>query len=123
MSTKSKKIKLQNESADSLSFIEEGPNSFLPGQKFGLQIIKPALLDVKSKFQQVQIFNTPHHGRALILDGVVQLSEADEFAYHEMIAHVALSCTDTKNKRVLLIGAGDGGALREICRHNKHSLL
>lgn len=102
-------------------FIEEGPDEdSIPGQRFGLQVKLPAVFDEKSPFQHIEIFDTKAHGRALVLDGVVQFTEADEFAYHEMLAHVPLlnqQVGKLDGKRVLLIGAGDGGALREICKH------
>jgi spermidine synthase len=58
-----------------------------------------------------------------VLDGVVQLTEKDEFAYHEMVAHVPVFALQNKHPkldkiRVLLIGAGDGGVLRELLKHD-----
>jgi len=106
-------------------FIEEGPDDeLIPGQRFGLQVKLPALYDERSEFQRIQIFDTKAHGRAMVLDGVVQFTEFDEFAYHEMLVHVPLLSSlvaPVKDKRVLLVGAGDGGALREICKHSSVS--
>ena len=109
----------QSEKPVETSFIEEGPNDdSIRGQRFGLQVKLPALVDEHSPFQHVQIFDSVAHGRVLVLDGVVQLTESDEFAYHEMLVHVPLfTTTQRAKKRILLIGAGDGGALREICKH------
>jgi spermidine synthase len=86
-----------------------------PGQKFCLQV-KEVILNAKSSFQDIIVFDSTHYGRVLILDGVIQLTERDEHAYQEMIAHIPLFAHACP-KRVLIIGAGDGGVLREVCRH------
>ncbi len=67
-------------------------------------------------FQDLVIFDHRRFGRILALDGIVQTTEADECAYHEMIAHVPL-LAHGRAKRVLVIGGGDGGTLREIFKH------
>jgi len=67
-------------------------------------------------FQELVIFETPYHGRVLALDGVIQTTTKDEFVYHEMLAHVPLFALGGA-KRVLIIGGGDGGILREVLRH------
>ena len=74
------------------------------------------LLDQQSPFQRVQVFQTRSHGVMLFTDGVVMTSEADEFIYHEMIAHVPLF-THPDPRHVLIIGGGDGGAAREVLKH------
>ena len=66
--------------------------------------------------QHLMIFQNPRFGRMMVLDGVVQTTEADEFIYHEMLTHVPLIAHGDA-KRVLIIGGGDGGMLREVCRH------
>ena len=71
----------------------------------------------RTEFQDLVIFDSPRFGRALALDGVVQVSEADEFAYHEMIAHVPLLAHGAA-RRVLVIGGGDGGTIREVLKHD-----
>jgi len=70
----------------------------------------------RTDFQDLVIFDSPRFGRALALDGIVQLTEADEFVYHEMIAHVPL-LAHGQARRVLVIGGGDGGTVREVLRH------
>lgn len=70
----------------------------------------------RTAFQDLVIFDTPRFGRALALDGIVQLTVSDEFYYHEMIAHVPLLAHGGA-RRVLVIGGGDGGAIREVLRH------
>ncbi len=70
----------------------------------------------KTKFQQVDIFENPHYGKVLALDGVMQTTEKDEFFYHEMLAHCPLIANKVA-KKVLIIGGGDGGILREVLRH------
>ncbi|MDI6823327.1 MAG: polyamine aminopropyltransferase [Bacillota bacterium] len=66
--------------------------------------------------QDLAVVETAEFGRALILDGIVQLTEKDEFVYHEMIVHVPM-CAHPNPRRVLVVGGGDGGAVREILRH------
>lgn len=70
----------------------------------------------KSKFQQIDVYDTPYCGRLLTLDGVIQLTEFDEYAYHEMMTHIPLY-SHPEPRRVLVIGGGDGGVLREVTRH------
>ncbi len=69
-----------------------------------------------SDFQSLVVFETPTFGRVLALDGVIQTTEADEFIYHEMMAHVPVLAHGNA-KTVLIVGGGDGGVLREILRH------
>ncbi|MCY0870511.1 MAG: polyamine aminopropyltransferase, partial [Firmicutes bacterium] len=78
----------------------------------------------KTPFQDLSVIETAQWGRMLVLDGCVMTSIADEFVYHEMIAHVPLSA-HPQPKRVLVIGGGDGGAIREILRHPavEHAVL
>lgn len=70
----------------------------------------------RSAFQDIVVVETASHGRVLLLDGVVQVTEADDFAYQEMIAHVPL-IQHGAAARVLIIGAGDGGVLRRVLQH------
>jgi len=70
----------------------------------------------RTAFQDLVIFETPFHGRVLALDGAIQTTEKDEFVYHEMLAHVPLFAHGAP-KRVLIVGGGDGGILREVLRH------
>lgn len=83
------------------------------GQRFEAQNI---LFDQKTDHQHLVIFENSIFGRVMMLDGVVQTTERDEFVYHEMFAHVPLSAHKAP-KRVLIVGGGDGGLLREVCRH------
>ncbi len=62
------------------------------------------------------MFDSATYGRVLILDGVIQLTERDEFAYQEMIAHLPMFA-HAAPENVLIVGGGDGGVLREVCRH------
>jgi len=86
-----------------------------PGIALSIEIEK-TLFSKKSQFQQIELFETRHHGRMLVLDGVIQLTDFDEFAYQEMLAHTPLFAHPAP-KRVLVVGGGDGGILREIARH------
>lgn len=79
--------------------------------------VKETLYTGKSKFQDIAVVDTYQFGRMLILDGVFQTSIAEEFVYHEMIAHVPLYIHPNP-KHVLVIGGGDGGVVREVVRHD-----
>lgn len=74
------------------------------------------LYSAKSEFQQIDIFDTPEFGRVLALDGSVMLTERDEFIYDEMITHVPMS-VHPHIRDILVIGAGDGGVVRELTRY------
>ncbi len=71
----------------------------------------------QSDFQLIEIFDTKEFGRVLTLDGFLMLTEKDEFIYHDMIVHIPMA-VNLNIKNVLLIGAGDGGAARELLRYN-----
>lgn len=83
---------------------------------FGLRI-KKVLHSVKSPYQKVDVLESTGFGRVLTLDGLMMCSEREEFVYHEMISHVAL-LSHPNPKKVLVIGGGDGGTLREVLRHD-----
>ena len=68
--------------------------------------------------QDLLIFHNPCFGRVMVLDGIVQTTEGDEFIYHEMLAHVPLFAHGAA-RRVLIVGGGDGGMLREVLRHRE----
>jgi len=78
---------------------------------------KKVLFSGKSEYQYVDVVETQAHGRMLLNDGIVMLSEKDEFIYHEMLAHVPLF-THPDPKTILIIGGGDGGVAREVFRHS-----
>ena len=79
-------------------------------------LVTRELAHLQSDYQDIIVFESQSHGRVLMLDGVVQITEADEFVYQEMIAHVPLAAHGDA-KRVLIIGAGDGGVLRRVLEH------
>lgn len=78
--------------------------------------IKRTLYQDRSKYQEVAIVESYEYGRMLILDGIIQTSIRDEFIYHEMIAHVPL-LMHPKPEKVLVVGGGDGGTVREVLKH------
>ncbi len=78
--------------------------------------LKKRLFKGKSPFQTVEVVETAGHGKLLLIDGMTMVSERDEFVYHEMIAHPALFL-HPKPRRVLVIGGGDGGTVREVLKH------
>ncbi|MEC8099577.1 MAG: polyamine aminopropyltransferase [Pseudomonadota bacterium] len=79
-------------------------------------IIKKTLIDRKSKFQRIQIFDTYIYGRILVLDGIIQITEKDEAAYSEMLVHPAMQILDNP-KEILIIGGGDGAVAEEILKY------
>jgi len=78
--------------------------------------IKKFLFSGKTPFQKIEIFENENFGRVLFLDGLVQTTEKDEFFYHEMLVHPAL-LSHPEPKKILIIGGGDGGALKEVLRY------
>lgn len=84
--------------------------------------IKETLVRKKTKYQDLAIVDTEAFGRMLILDGIVQTTVKDEFVYHEMITHIPLN-THPCPKKVLVVGGGDGGVIREILRHESVSKI
>lgn len=85
------------------------------GQEFRIDEL---LHEVKTDHQHLIIFHNAAFGRVMVLDGVVQTTEKDEFIYHEMLAHVPILAHGMA-RRVLIIGGGDGGILREALRHRQ----
>ena len=87
------------------------------GHGISLRIkIKDILYNKRSKYQEIVILQTEKLGRMLVIDGITMLTEWDEAAYHEMIAHVPL-LVHPKPSNILIIGGGDGGTLREVIKH------
>lgn len=79
--------------------------------------VKKHLYSEKSPFQKIDIIDTYEFGRVLVIDNWTMITEKDEFIYHEMITHVSMA-TNKDIKNVLVIGAGDGGTVRELSRYN-----
>ncbi|PSN53273.1 Spermidine synthase [Blattella germanica] len=90
-------------------------SSLWPGISLSLEVEK-VLHSGKSEFQDILVLQTKSHGRALILDGIIQCTESDEFAYQEMISFLPL-CSHPSPKNVLIVGGGDGGVAREVAKH------
>lgn len=78
--------------------------------------VKKHLYSAESEFQKIDVIDTYEFGRVLVIDNWTMVTEKDEFIYHEMITHVALA-TNPEIKNVLVIGAGDGGTVRELTRY------
>ncbi|KAL9246478.1 hypothetical protein vseg_020008 [Gypsophila vaccaria] len=110
----------KNEEINGISAIVPGWFSEIspmwPGEAHSLKVEK-ILFQGKSKYQNVMVFQSSTYGKVLVLDGVIQLTERDECAYQEMISHLPL-CSIPNPKKVLVIGGGDGGVLREVARHS-----
>lgn len=86
-----------------------------PHVKLSIRVDKQ-LFSGKSAFQRIDVFESPEFGRFLTLDGVLMLTERDEFIYHEMITHIPMAVHPNPRK-ILVIGAGDGGVIRELCKY------
>ena len=75
------------------------------------------LFQGQTPYQKVDIYATKRWGKVLVLDGIIQTTEADEFVYHEMLTHVPMfGCANPR--RVMIVGGGDGGILREVLKHD-----
>jgi spermidine synthase len=83
--------------------------------------IKSVIYDDNSEFQHTRIVDSYRYGRMLLLDGIVQTTENDEFIYHEMMVHVPM-LSHPNPEKVLIIGGGDGGILREVLRYKAVSM-
>lgn len=79
--------------------------------------IKEHLYHSRSKFQEIDFFSSEEFGIIFTLDGLVMVTEKDEFIYHDMISHVPMA-VNPKIEKVLVIGGGDGGTVRELTRYN-----
>lgn len=89
--------------------------SHTPNVKLSIRVDRQ-IYSGKSEFQRIDVFESPEFGRFLVLDGYMMLTEKDEFIYHEMITHVPMAVhPDVKD--VLVIGAGDGGVIRELTQY------
>jgi spermidine synthase len=78
--------------------------------------VKRVLADEQTPYQHIQVVETEFFGNALILDGIIQLTERDNIGYHEMIVHVPMLAVGDP-KRVLIVGGGDGGSLQQVLRY------
>ncbi len=97
---------------DDVLFLERDPFSPI---RYAYKV-QQVIHQEQTEFQDILVLDCAHFGRVLALDGVVQLTESDEFIYHEMLSHVALHA-HPQPENVLIIGGGDGGTLREVAKH------
>lgn len=86
-----------------------------PNVKMSIRVDRQ-LYSGRSEFQKIDVFECPEFGRFLTLDGYMMLTEKDEFIYHEMITHIPMA-VHPRVRDVLVIGAGDGGVIRELARY------
>lgn len=87
-----------------------------PNVNFSIKVDRQ-LYGGQSEFQRIDVFDSKEFGRFLTLDGYIMLTEKDEFVYHEMIIHVPMA-VHPNARNILVIGAGDGGAIRELTRYD-----
>jgi len=86
-------------------------------ERTGLTVgVERLLFCEQSEYQLVEVYETDTWGNLMTIDGMVMLSEKDEFVYHEMLSHVGMFAHPNP-ERVLIIGGGDGGTAREVLRH------
>lgn len=89
-----------------------------PGRRCSIGLeIRRTLHRERSPYQEIAVHETSDHGRLLVLDGCIMLTERDEFIYHEMLVHPAL-LSHPDPRRVVVVGGGDGGTVREVARHD-----
>jgi spermidine synthase len=80
--------------------------------------IKKVLLDKKTKFQRIKIFDLFDFGKSLVTDGITQGAQRDEFIYHDCLIHPALILQPVnKNLEILVLGAGEGATMRELLKY------
>ena len=101
-------------------FYETSSESF-PGQAFGLEIAE-ILYYAPSEFQDILIFKSTTYGNVLVLNGIIQCTERDEYAYQELITHLPIM-SHPNPRNVLVIGGGDCGVLRELIKHVEDSTV
>ncbi|HUF92710.1 MAG TPA: polyamine aminopropyltransferase [Candidatus Limnocylindria bacterium] len=82
-----------------------------------MHAIVRTIVEARTKFQHVEIMETASYGKALVLDGRIQSSQADEFIYHEALVHPGMLATENKPESGLVIGGGEGATLREVLRY------
>lgn len=87
------------------------------GSSFGLRV-KERLHSEKTPFQTIEIYDTTDWGKLMVIDGCTMVSTRDNFLYHEMMSHPALF-THARAKRVVIVGGGDCGTLREVLKHEE----
>lgn len=87
-----------------------------PDVRFSIRVDRQ-LYTGQSEYQRIDVFESREFGRFLTLDGYMMLTERDEFIYHEMITHVPMA-VHPNAETILVIGAGDGGVIRELCRYD-----
>ena len=85
--------------------------------KFSIRVDKQ-LYSGQSEFQRIDVFESPEFGKFLTLDGYMMFTEKDEFIYHEMITHIPMA-VHPHVENILVIGAGDGGVVREVTRYEE----
>lgn len=82
-----------------------------------MHAIVRTIVEAQTKFQHVEIMETASYGKALVLDGRIQSSQADEFIYHEALVHPGMLAAENKPESGLVIGGGEGATLREVLRY------
>lgn len=89
--------------------------------RFSIKVEK-SIMTKQSKFQRIDVFDSNEFGRVLVLDGCLMVTEKDEYIYHEMVTHTAMA-VNPDIKKVLVIGGGDGGTVRELCGYDSIEVI
>tara|TARA_B110000090_G_scaffold194590_1_gene229874 strand:- start:223 stop:708 length:486 start_codon:yes stop_codon:yes gene_type:complete len=99
-------------------FLNDIPNakSLIIANSIILIQVEEVLVNGRSQFQDILLFKSVTYGIVLVLDGVIQVTERDEHSYQEMITHLPMFAHKAP-KKVLIVGGGDGGVLREVVKH------
>ncbi len=97
-------------------YLLEDDHTQAPPQLSAIRI-ETLLEEFVSAYQHIAIYESPFHGKILVLDGVIQMTVADNFCYHEMIVHVPVATLAHEPKEVLVIGGGDGGVVNELSKY------
>ncbi|OGF62237.1 MAG: spermidine synthase [Candidatus Fischerbacteria bacterium RBG_13_37_8] len=86
-------------------------------ETFGILLNITSREEYSSPFQKIEVLHSLQYGKILVLDGLIQTTEKDEFIYHEMLSHIPMLAHPSAAD-ILVIGGGDGGVVREICKYN-----
>ncbi|HNU75835.1 MAG TPA: spermidine synthase, partial [Deltaproteobacteria bacterium] len=78
--------------------------------------VDEVLFQGRSPYQNIEVVQNSFLGKVMLLDGLVMLTEKDEFYYHDMLVHVPMACVEDP-ENVLVVGGGDGGSVREMLKH------
>lgn len=115
MSTVGQVIEYKNGIRDGKYLLDDEYTEY-PAQLTAIRV-ENLLEEHQSPYQHIAIYDSSFHGKLLVLDGFIQVTEADYFCYHEMIVHVPMAILPTNPKAALVVGGGDGAAVNELGKY------